>query len=120
MGYDDGECIFCYGYYSSNNPCDENTEDVCGHCVEKLLSRCKTSRFIRGLAEYLGEPGYTNQTRCFLCFRSRNLIFLSPCCENHKGIFYEDSDEDSDGSQRDSLTLKEPNEPKVLSAERTK
>ena len=106
MGYDNGECIFCYGYHSSNNLC-ENTENVCGHCVEKLLSRHKTNRFIHGLVEYLEDGFHTNQTRCFLCFRSKDLIFFSPCCENHKGSFHnedEDTYSDSDGYEYEATS----------------
>jgi len=96
MGYDDGECVYCYLTGRGNNPtiCERF---VCSVCIERLAT--KAGSLPRRVAVVLGARTTTGGTtqKCFLCAHERYYGSDVSVCDDK-------SDDGDNVSHRDALT----------------
>ena len=79
MGFDHGECLKCYAYFSINNPCG-NEVNVCFGCIDKMLSQggCKTYRIC---SAFRNESMMTCDCLCDICFKVKPLVYETYICD---------------------------------------
>ena len=98
MGYDDGECVFCYLRGNGNN-CTDNRNIICGQCIEECGSKLSSGRVIASLRDNM-EYGIS---KCDKCVQKKIVCFNISVCKNCNSI--ECNNNDGSGSE-DENTIK--------------
>ena len=80
MGYDDDECVSCYGVGACNNSTKRGGH-ICGKCVEEF-QKIGIYRFHSQLGKFIDPNPEAN---CVLC-EKKGTLFYAPCCKNCKGM----------------------------------
>ena len=81
MGFDDGECPFCYNQDCSN-PGVPNPENVCIKCLHKMCGdppRVRVGNAIKSKAEA--------KKTCFLCKKNLICKIGMYLCPTHEGVY---------------------------------
>jgi hypothetical protein len=87
MGFDDGECYFCYAIGGGNEKCKDKRYDICFECLSKRIEvkgSSVTARWMYGLSNSIKE--YTNymnkDNQCYICQETKILTVNLSICED--------------------------------------